>query len=391
MGCCYSRVEREEMVSRCKARRRYMKHFVKARQAFSAAHIMYLRSLRGTGSALLQFASAETTNRSYHNIHHHHHHLPPLIPSPPPVTPTPTPLPPPPPPPMSPSSDNWTSVTESPARAPPPPPPPPPPSSWDFWDPFGHFASSKSVTEEEWDEEATTRSTMTMSEAPGTTTVSASIAPPPSIVSVSTLSKDTTSELALVVSRNSKDLVEIIKELDEYFLKAADVGNHVSALLEASSSSFSNQRTTCKVYNCGKSLSPLTWTWGSTSKSSSSYGSMSHEMFCADAGGVEGAVHSRHCLTVEKLYAWEKKLFEEVKNAESIKIEHEKRESQLRKQEARGSDYLKTEKNKKEIEKLESRMMVASQAIETTSTEIIRVREVELYPQLLDLVKGSVI
>ena len=33
MGCCYSRIEREEMVSRCKARKRYMKQFVKARQA----------------------------------------------------------------------------------------------------------------------------------------------------------------------------------------------------------------------------------------------------------------------------------------------------------------------------------------------------------------------
>ncbi|RVX16742.1 hypothetical protein CK203_005980 [Vitis vinifera] len=87
MGCCYSRIEREEMVSRCKARKRYMKQFVKARQALSAAHSMYIRSLRGTGSALLQFATAET------NLHHHH--LTPILPSPPP--------------PMSPSSDTWTS------------------------------------------------------------------------------------------------------------------------------------------------------------------------------------------------------------------------------------------------------------------------------------------
>lgn len=64
--------------------------------------------------------------------------------------------------------------------------------------------------------------------------------------------------------------------------------------------------------------------------------------------------------------------------------------SQLRKQEIKGGDYMKIEKNKKEIEKLESRMMVASQAMETTSSEIIRLREFELYPQLLELVKGSV-
>lgn len=55
------------------------------------------------------------------------------------------------------------------------------------------------------------------------------------------------------------------------------------------------------------------------------------------------------------------------------------------------ADYVKTEKAKKEVEKLESRMMVASQAIETTSAEIIKLRESELYPQLIELVKGSVL
>ncbi len=51
---------------------------------------------------------------------------------------------------------------------------------------------------------------------------------------------------------------------------------------------------------------------------------------------------------------------------------------------------MKTEKTKKEVEKLESQMTVASQAIETTSAEISKLRETELYPQLLKLVEGSV-
>lgn len=43
-----------------------------------------------------------------------------------------------------------------------------------------------------------------------------------------------------------------------------------------------------------------------------------------------------------------------------------------------------------EIERLESKMLVATQAIETTTAEIIRLRESELFPQLLDLVTGLV-
>ena len=73
-----------------------------------------------------------------------------------------------------------------------------------------------------------------------------------------------------------------------------------------------------------------------------------------------------------------------------LKIEHEKRASQLRKLEMKRADYMKTEKTKKEVEKLESRMMVASQAIESTSAEIVKLRESELYPQLVELVKGLV-
>ena len=75
-------------------------------------------------------------------------------------------------------------------------------------------------------------------------------------------------------------------------------------------------------------------------------------------------------------------------NAEKIKMEHDKRVEQLRRLEVKRADYMKTEKTKKEVEKLESLMEVAAQAINTTSAEIVKLRENELYPQLLDLVKG---
>ncbi|CAN1853216.1 Protein ALTERED PHOSPHATE STARVATION RESPONSE 1 [Linum perenne] len=104
MGCFYSRIEREEMVSRCKARKKYNKQLVQARQFMSTSHLMYLRALRSTGSAL----NIET------NLRHHHHLLPPAISSPSPSLP-PVPRP---PPPMR------QTVHSSPSSSPPPPPPP---------------------------------------------------------------------------------------------------------------------------------------------------------------------------------------------------------------------------------------------------------------------------
>ncbi|KAH1113327.1 hypothetical protein J1N35_006705 [Gossypium stocksii] len=341
MGCWYSRIDREESVSRCKARKRYIKQLVIARQALSASHSMYLRSLRGTGSALVQFSSNETTL-----------HRPPPVPAPPPP-------PPPQQPPMSPGSDTWTSgttTTASPAL--PPPPPPPPSSSWDFWDPFAQAATtaSRSVTEEEWEAATSTSET-----AVTAVTGAANAAGPPS----------SGSELAMVVCRNSKELVEIVKEVDEYFLKAADAGSHLSLLLEASNPNLSGKGY--NNYACN--LTPTTWTWNWNPK-------------IVENTIVGHTGNTSHCSTIERLYAWEKKLYQEVKNAEAIKIEHEMKVAHMRKLEVKRAEYMKTEKTKKEVEKLESQMMVASQAIETTSAEIIKLRESELYPQLLELVKG---
>lgn len=95
---------------------------------------------------------------------------------------------------------------------------------------------SRSVTEEEWED---------ASEAAPVVAATASVTTQRSVVSGfskdTTTTTTTTSELAMVVARNGKDLVEIVKELDEYFLKAAEAGGQVSSLLEVSSSSFSSQ------------------------------------------------------------------------------------------------------------------------------------------------------
>ncbi|XP_010550476.1 PREDICTED: uncharacterized protein LOC104821337 [Tarenaya hassleriana] len=365
MGSCYSRTERQEIVSRCKARKRYLKQLVRARQALSASHALYLRSLRATGAALLQFSAKETSL-------HIHLHPPPPPPPPPPRRP-----------PLSPGSDTtWTSTTTSSALPPPPPPPPPPSSAWDFWDPF--VPPPPSSSEEEW-EEGTATATATVSTDPATAT------PPPSSV-VSEFSKDTVttgtasgSELAMVVSRNSKDLMQIIKEVDEYFAKAADSGAQLSCLLEIPScintaTAFSAHNKGGKLYSSYEcNLNPRSfWTRG--------FSTTLNEY--RNPGGEAVGGYGSHSSTVERLYAWEKKLFQEVKNAERIKMEHEKKVENARKLEMKRAEYVKTEKAKKDVEKLESRLTVASQAIESASAAITNLRETELYPQLVHLVKG---
>lgn len=195
----------------------------------------------------LPFSYQFSTNESSLLHHHLNHRInPSSSPSPPPLPPTP-----PPPPSMSPSTDTWTTTTSTtnasalPRTPLPPPPPPPPPiggSTWDFWDPFVPSSVSdprngNGVGEQDWEEEAATVTTSTTTTTVTPMRAAANVAAPPSVVSG--FSKE--SEMAVVVSRQGKELVEIIKELDEYFLRAADAGAFVSGVLEVHS--FSNLST----------------------------------------------------------------------------------------------------------------------------------------------------
>jgi hypothetical protein len=110
------------------------------------------------------------------------------------------------------------------------------PSSWDFWDPFAPSSSRSATEDADWDDAATTVVDAPIADAPPVVTAAAAVAAPPSIVTATTTST-TPSELTVVAvprgGAGKKDLAEIATELDEYFLKAADAGARVAALLEA--------------------------------------------------------------------------------------------------------------------------------------------------------------
>ena len=74
-----------------------------------------------------------------------------------------------------------------------------------------------------------------------------------------------------------------------------------------------------------------------------------------------------------------------------MKIEHERKLSSLQSQEYKGEDESKLNKTKASINKLHSLIVVTSQAVSTTSTAIVGLRDAELVPQLVELCHGYVI
>uniref|UniRef100_A0A7N0URY0 Uncharacterized protein n=1 Tax=Kalanchoe fedtschenkoi TaxID=63787 RepID=A0A7N0URY0_KALFE len=180
-----------------------------------------------------------------------------------------------------------------------------------------------------------------------------------------------------------KNLVEIVAAIRENFDKAAEAGEKVSDMLEIGRAQLDKSFRQLKktVYHSSGLFSNLSSSWTSKPPLAIKY------RLDANALDEPGASKSL-CSTLERLLAWEKKLYEEVKARETVKIEHERKLSTLQNQEYKGEDEVKLDKTKAAITRLQSLIIVTSQAVATTSTAITGLRDSDLVPQLVELCHG---
>ncbi|GAB2290063.1 hypothetical protein Dimus_024354 [Dionaea muscipula] len=189
------------------------------------------------------------------------------------------------------------------------------------------------------------------------------------------------SDMRMVVRH--RNLKEIMASIKEYFDKAADAGNQVSEMLETGRAQLDRSFRQLKktVYHSSGVLSNLSSTW--TSKPPLAVKYQLDAAALDEPGGLKSLFS-----TLESLLAWEKKLYEEVKAREGVKIEHEKKLAILQSQEYKGEDETKLDKTKASIKRLQSLIIVTSQAVNTTSSAIIGLRNSDLVPQLVELCHG---
>ncbi|CAK9223064.1 unnamed protein product [Sphagnum jensenii] len=508
MGCSSSKVENEELVSRCRARKRFLKQAVYKRHAFAASHAQYVVALKGAGSAFRQFAEGEVKDPALTAALFlpetlgtpHGFELAPIAmpPPPPPMSPTISPVCPTPPPP--PSSPPRLELPQSPQKKASPPPPaaaPPPKKTNPNGVPNGILkaksketvSSSKpnrfpetmmmtyseqqdhqqqrrdlhqeeprfqdlnlnqleedipeleDVDDEDDDnidgpppkdsddeEELTPQEVNPIVKKQPETSVQqqAEVLPKPEevkenvkvdeekasneIVPVAQekvekgMVEATKKELAVIPPEKSgRDLLEVLKEVDDFFLRAADSGEKVSQMLETKKlhyhSSFSDSFRARMLNASFRKLSSkpaerpprqhrngnhITY-YSEESASISSVRSLSSLSIAAwtDDGGLTGS----HASTLDRLYAWEKKLHLEVKEAEVLRIEFEKKCAVYRNQDARGEDQQVIDRTRANIKMLQTRMAVAVEAVESAAAAVQRLRDDELYPQLLELLE----
>ncbi|KAK4583991.1 hypothetical protein RGQ29_021928 [Quercus rubra] len=184
------------------------------------------------------------------------------------------------------------------------------------------------------------------------------------------------------ITHRAKDFLSSIKDIEHRFFRASESGKEVSRMLEANkirvgyseakgkSSALAllvalqlvccHGKTALVTYEPSQNVTKvITWNRTTSSRSSSSRNPLTtaSKEYNDDSG-------RSHSSTLDRLYAWERKLYDEVKASESVRKEYDRKCDQLRHQFAKDC---------------------GSQVIDKTRAKI---RDEELQPQLVELIQG---
>ncbi|KAJ9179147.1 hypothetical protein P3X46_010966 [Hevea brasiliensis] len=175
-------------------------------------------------------------------------------------------------------------------------------------------------------------------------------------------------------------LMVLFAELDDHFLKASESAHEVSKMLEATRlhyhSNFADNRG--HIDHSKRVMRVITW-----NRSFKGIPSVDD-----DKDDFDREEHETHATVLDKMLAWEKKLYDEVKAGEIMKFEYQRKVALLNKRKKQGGNYESLEKLKADVSHLHTRYIVDMQSLDSTVAEINRLRDEQLYPKLVQLVDG---
>ncbi|KAG5053209.1 hypothetical protein GLYMA_02G274300v4 [Glycine max] len=214
-----------------------------------------------------------------------------------------------------------------------------------------------------------------------------------------------------------KNFFSSVRDIELLFIKASESGKEVPRMLEANKFHFrpifqgkengSVVSSFLKVcFSCGEdpsqvpeepaqnSVKYLTWHRTASSRSSSSRNPLG-------ANSIENVedhtnnlfdnscmISGSHASTLDRLYAWERKLYDEVKASEIVRKEYDMKCKFLRQLESKGEKTSTVDKTRAKVKDLHSRIRVAIHRINSISKRIAELRDKELQPQLEELIEG---
>ncbi|XP_059308074.1 protein ALTERED PHOSPHATE STARVATION RESPONSE 1 [Lycium ferocissimum] len=218
------------------------------------------------------------------------------------------------------------------------------------------------------------------------------------------------------ITHRAKDFLSSIKDIEHRFFRASESGKEISRMLEASkirvgyseakgkssvSAYLSSMGSGC-CRRAGANMSGeadhvtkvITWKRTTSLRSSSSRNPLNSKDDNDDSGSdfVEDfcMIAGSHSSTLDRVYAWERKLYDEVKTIESIRRDYDRKCNQLRHQFAKDVSTQIIDKTRSVVKDLHSRIRVALYSVDSISKRIEKMRDEELLPQILELIQGLI-
>ncbi|XP_039056226.1 protein ALTERED PHOSPHATE STARVATION RESPONSE 1-like isoform X2 [Hibiscus syriacus] len=201
------------------------------------------------------------------------------------------------------------------------------------------------------------------------------------------------SSLTTLSVNGTRDLQEVVKEIKDEFETASSYGKEVAVLLEVGKLPYQQRKGTGFGVKFSRMLYLVAPNIISSPPPKPSIPITSRTMKMAKEYcqiPEQDEKHRNLSSTLEELYAWEKKLYKEVKDEERLRVIYEEKCKKLRMLDNQGAESSKIDAMRASIRKLLTKIDVCIKAVEAISTRIHKLRDEELQPQLTNLVYGLI-
>ncbi|KAJ4747891.1 DUF630 family protein (DUF630 and DUF632) [Rhynchospora pubera] len=173
------------------------------------------------------------------------------------------------------------------------------------------------------------------------------------------------------LSRIPASMLEVMKEVQAQFMVICDAASEVAMLLEVNINNNHSTRDRRPQLIEASNTTPRD---GSNSNS--------------DVPDEPFELFKSHKASLERLYEWEKKLYDEVKSGERIRLSYEKKFTQLKNEDLTGAEPSSVERTRASIRDLRTRLNLSFTSVESISKRIEDLRDEELHPQITELIQS---
>ncbi|TKY74258.1 serine carboxypeptidase 2 [Spatholobus suberectus] len=200
------------------------------------------------------------------------------------------------------------------------------------------------------------------------------------------------SSVTTLSAHSTRDLREVVQEIRDEFVTASNFGKEVAVLLEVCTPPYRSRVAALRVIfsRILQMVAPSRLPSHPISIQFSSREIKLAQAYCGEPGKDFKTNPENLSSTLEKLYAWEKKLYKEVKDEERLRAIYEKQFKRLKTLDNRGAESSKIDATRASIRKLQTKINICIRTAETIMGRIHELRDKELQPQLVALVNGFI-